>query len=55
MTKIVYVSGGPNRIKAGVAGTFEKGVPREVNDKLADSLIKKTSLKFERVKKEKRD
>ena len=39
MKTITYTGGaGPDTINAGEAGTFEKGVPRELDDALVDQL-----------------
>ena len=39
MKTVTYIGGaGPDTIAAGDAGTFEKGVPRDLDDALADQL-----------------
>jgi len=45
MKKVVYTEG-PDRVVCGVAGEFRKGVPKEVEDDIAERLLKKTSIKF---------
>lgn len=44
---ITYLGGGPDVVNMGDAGQFTKRVPRtDVEDQLADQLLKKTSLTF---------
>lgn len=43
--KIKYEEG-PDAITMGIAGQFKKGEAREVDDKVADALLKKESIKF---------
>ena len=45
MSKKLYFSEGPLRVKFGVAGVFQLGVPKEVPDYLADVLLRKGFLK----------
>lgn len=46
--KIKYEEG-PDAVTCGKAGQFKKGEAREVNDIIADALLKKESIKFKKV------
>lgn len=46
MKKLLYTEG-PKKVDMGAAGKFERGVAKEVkDDKLADRLLKKKSIRF---------
>ena len=45
--KIIYEEG-PDEIKAGIAGQFKRGEPKEVVNEVAECLLKKTSIKFKK-------
>lgn len=45
MKRIVYRSG-PPALTAGEAGAFECGVPRDVEDHLADLLLARADIEF---------
>lgn len=47
MSKIVYREG-PATVSMGVAGKFEKNVPREVGEELIESLLQKKVVNFKR-------
>ena len=45
--KIKYEDG-PEIITMGIAGDFKRGEPKEVDDKIAEALLKKESIKFKK-------
>ena len=46
--KIVYEEG-PDAITMGIAGQFNRGESREVEDEIAELLLKKETIKFKKV------
>lgn len=46
--KIVYEDG-PKKISMGIAGDFRRGEPRDIDDELADALLKKQTIKFKTI------
>jgi len=47
----IYYESGPPTVTLGVAGTFEKGTSRDIDDKLAEQLLGKKSIEFKKGKK----
>ena len=45
MKEILYTTG-PKKISMGKAGEFKRGVAKKLDDKLADALLKKSTVKF---------
>lgn len=46
--QIIYYEG-PENISMGIIGDFKKGIAREVNDAIGEILLKKETIKFEKV------
>lgn len=46
--RILYEDG-PETINMGIAGQFTRGEPKEVPDDIAETLLKKQSIKFKRT------
>ncbi len=46
--KIMYEQG-PNVITMGIAGRFERGKAKEVDDKIAGVLLKKKTIRFKKA------
>ena len=42
----IYYEDGPPSIGMGDAGAFKRGVSRDIDDKLAQQILKKTSIVF---------
>lgn len=42
----IYYQDGPERISAGEAGDFERGVAREVSEALARALLARRDIRF---------
>ena len=42
----IYYENGPPSVTMGAAGTFKKGVSRDIDDKLAEQLLAKKSIVF---------
>jgi hypothetical protein len=51
----IYYKDGPPKVGMGAAGVFEKGVSRDIDDKLAEQILKKTSIIFKKGEKKKPD
>ena len=49
--KIAYQEG-PDSIMMGIAGQFKRGEAKEVNDAIAEALLKKEAIKFQKVEDE---
>ncbi len=43
--KLLYTTG-PKRLTMGAAGAFERGVAKDIDDKLAKALLAKMTVKF---------
>lgn len=46
--KIVYEDG-PDTIHMGAAGSFNRGEVKDVDDELAEALLKKQTIKFKKI------
>lgn len=42
----IYYEEGPPRVGMGAAGDFVKGVSRDIDDKLAEQILKKKTIVF---------
>lgn len=52
--KILYEEG-PEIITMGIAGQFRRGEPKEIPDEIANTLLKKETIKFRKVKNKKEE
>jgi hypothetical protein len=47
----IYYEDGPPAVKMGAAGAFRRGESRDIDDKLAEQILEKKTVKFKKGKK----